>query len=412
MTANGETTSTIRVAPLALYEGDRLNRLLGRIGLGPRRPKHLLWRSVLLLSVTWLPMALLATWEGLYRGLANNFFADFAAYAQFFIGLPLFVIAEAVVIRATGEAGIEFATAGVLRHPAKLLQLDELHRDVSRLKNAAWIDVACVLMAFNLSGWIVGAELLRHGPLENWHTAWRDSSTRALTVTGWWAFGVAIPLLNYWWLRHVARIFIWTHYLYRVSRLRLDLLATHPDRTGGIGFISDVQGHFAWVIFAYGLTNVAAPVGYELAVLGVDLWIPPVWGPLLGFIIGAPLLFTLPLFLFTRRLAITKMLARRRYRRLLTGQTRRMESKVMPLQAQRRVTPEVADFGVVTQLSQLFERIEAMRVVPFDFRSLLQLLTSSLGSVVTVLPLLHVEGSIGRILEALVKILERLPFAH
>ena len=66
----------------------------------------------------------------------------------------------------------------------------------------------------------------------------------------------------------------------------------------------------------------------------------------------------------------------------------------------------------MTQLSQLFERIEAMRVVPFDFRSLLQLVTSSLGSVATVLPLLHVEGSISRILEALVRILERLPFAH
>jgi hypothetical protein len=278
---------------------------------------------------------------------------------------------------------------------------------VGQLKNARWIEVICVLLAFQLSGWIIGTELLFHGPVATWHTK-IHGDWRIVTWSGAWAFGVAIPLLCYWWLRHIARVLIWCLYLYRVSRLRLDLAATHPDRTAGIGFISEVQGHFAWLIFAYGITNVAATVGYELVVLKVSMWIPPVWGPVLGFIIGAPLLFTLPLFLFTRQLAITKLLARRRYRRLLTESTRTLEGKLLPLHIRKKTPPAAADVAVVTQLSQLYDRVQSMRVVPFDFRSLTQLVASSLGSVASLLPLLHVEGTVNHVLEALAKILGKI----
>ncbi len=401
------------ITPLVLYEGDHLNRAFARLGWGARKPSHLCLRMLLVFAITWLPMAIIAVTEGLYRPpLPANFFADFAAYAQFFVGLPLFIVAEAVVIRTTSDAGMEMAGSGILRHPGKLDALDGLHRRVARLRDAWWIELICVLMAFQLSGWILGVELLRHGPVETWHTRWLDSSTRIVTWTGAWAFFVALPVLNYWWLRHVARTLIWTWYLYRVSRLKLDLLATHPDRTGGIGFISDVQAHFAWTIFAYGLTNVAAPVGYQIAVLRLDPFVLTVWAPMFGFAIGAPALFLGPLFLFTHQLAVTRMIARRHYRRLLLSETRRMESRALPLQERRRIPPQAADVAAVNQLAQIYQRVADMRVVPFDFRSLVQLLSSSFGSVATVLPLMHAEGNFSRFLAALGNLLGRLPFAH
>lgn len=398
--------------PLTLYEGDRLNRSFGRLGLGPRTPWHLLLRALILLGVTWVPMALIAIGEGLFRApMPMNFFADFAAYAQFFIGLPLFVLAEAVVIQATGDAGYQFYSSGVLRKESHRQALSHLHRRVAQLRDAWWIDLLCVLLAYQFSMWIVGVELWAHSPLENWHTRLYGGE-RWLTWTAGWAFFIAIPVLNYWWLRHIARVLIWSWYLYRVSRLRLDLLATHPDRTGGIGFISNVQGHFAWVIFAYGVTNVAAPVGYQISVLELDPWVPSVWGPMLGFVIGAPLLFTLPLFCFTRKLAVTRQLARRRYRRLLYSETYKLEGRILPQRERKRRLPEAEDVVVVNQLAQLYERVDGMRVVPFDFRSMVQLLSSSLGSVATILPLLHAKVDLESILQALVKILERGSFAH
>lgn len=396
-----------RVAPLALYEGDLLNRLFGRLGFNLRKPLHLIGRSLVVLALTWIPMATIAVFEGLYSAEINarNFFADFAAYAIFFIGLPLFIVAEAIVSRGTAEAAGEFATSGVLRSARKLAALERLHLKVGTLRDSLLGEAICVICAYFQSSAIILTELFRHGPVETWHTDFVNGQWD-ITATGLWAFGVAIPIAVYWWVRHVWRIALWCYYLYGVSRLRLDLIATHPDRTGGIGFISEVQGHWAWVIFAFGVTNVAAPVGYQIALLQVDLWTLPVWGSIVGFVIGAPLLFTAPLFLFTRQLAINKLLARRRYRKLLMEHTRTLEGRFLPKNLRHPQGPPVAgDVAIVTQLSQLFDRVQGMRVVPFDFRSMSQLASSTLGSVVIILPILKLEGPATRVLEALVKIL-------
>src|SRR5882757_5843072 len=123
-----------------------------------------------------------------------------------------------------------------------------------------------------------------------------------LTAAGLWEFCIALPLLNYIWLRFIWKIFLWCYYLYRVAYLDLELHPTHPDLTGGIGFVSETQGRFALFILAYCISNIAATVGYEIAVLNYDFATLPVWGPVVGFAIGAPLLFTLPLFMFTKQL--------------------------------------------------------------------------------------------------------------
>lgn len=395
-----------RPYPLSLYDEDLVNRLFGRIGLGPSKLRHLIGRALLLFAVTWLPIAILAVYEGLYSARidAENFFADFAAYAQFFFGLPLFIAAEAIVDRATREAGEQFGGSGIIRSPRHLAALQQLHKKVAHWRKAPQIDVLCLALGFMVSAATIGSELM-YQDRPTWHAV-QDTDGRHMTLAGWWAFGIALPLLNYWWLRQITRVLIWCRYLYVVSRLRLDLIATHPDRTGGIGFISEVQGHSAWTIFAYGVTNVAAPIGYQLVVLKFDPWVPSVWGPALGFVLIAPALFTVPLFFFTRQLMITKLLARKRYRKLIMEHARSIEHHVLPKPTRKRQSiPAATDVSLMTQMSQLFDRIEHMRVVPFDFRSMAQLTSATLGSVASVLPFLHLEGPAQRALTVLVKIL-------
>lgn len=56
----------------------------------------------------------------------------------------------------------------------------------------------------------------------------------------------------------------------------------------------------------------------------------------------------------------------------------------------------------------LFTRIQNMRVVPFDLRSFGQLAASSFGSVATLLPILHVNGDVSGVFDALGKLLGHL----
>jgi hypothetical protein len=393
----------VRPYPLSLYDGDLVNRLFERLGLGPRKVLHLLGRIGVVFAITWPPIAIIAVCEGLYsaRIEETNFFADFAAYAQMFIGLPLFIVGEAIVGRATREAGDQFANSSIIRNPRHLHALERLHHRVAQLRDSWKGEVVGIALAYLVSAATIGSELMYHDK-----PTWHAEENGHLTWAGWWTFAITLPLLNYWWLRHIGRILLWCRYLYDVSRLRLDLIATHPDRTGGIGFISEVQGHWAWIIFAYGVTNIAAPVGYELVVLKFDWTVPSVWSPVLYFVLAAPALFTTPLFFFTRQLAITKLGARKRYRKLIMEHARVIEAHVLP-QPKRKAPPALAatDVSLMAQMSQLFDRIEHMRVVPFDFRSMAQLVSATLGSVASVLPFLHLEGPAQKVLQMIVKIL-------
>lgn len=385
--------SNPRVALLSLYEGDILNRLWSRIGLGPRRPIHVLLRALLLIAITWLPLSLLAIADPRvapdHHADAGNFFADFAAYAQFWLGLPLFVLAEAIISIATRSASLEFAVSGVVR-PRDLPLLDALHRRFVAVQRSAWSDAAALAIGYALSFAVIGTELLHPMLHRSWHTV---RAGGPLTLAGYWEFLIALPLLNYWWLRHVWKVLLWWLYLRRLSRFRLDLVASHPDGTGGIGFVSSVQGHFAWLLLAYGVTNVAATVGYEIGVEGAPLSAPPVWGPVLGFVVAAPLLFLLPLFMFTRQLYRTKRSAKRLYRRRVMEQARLFEAEVLPKSADESATMSGAlDLSLMAQFSKLFEAAEQMRVVPFDWRSAGQLVGSTFGSLASILPALHIQG--------------------
>ena len=229
-----------------------------------------------------------------------------------------------------------------------------------------------------------------------------------LTAPGAWEFLVAPPLQIYTWVRFVWKILLWIFFLQRVARMRLDLYPTHADLTGGIGFISEAQGRFAILILAYGISNVAATVGYEIVILHYNIGIMPVWGPLLGFAIGAPLLFTTPLLMFTNQLYRSKSRALAMYRERVTTHSRSVERRWLKDGHETGSTSdEIRELGELTALSTR-SHIERMRVVPFDMRSLGQLLASSFGSIATVLPLLQFNGHAKDILEALSKLFSHL----
>ena len=96
-----EDNADERLSQFSLFEGDLMNRTFARIGLGPRKPSHILARFLILVSISYGGMAALSILPAMnlpekYEP-ALNFFYDFAAYTQYFIGLPLFLIAERII---------------------------------------------------------------------------------------------------------------------------------------------------------------------------------------------------------------------------------------------------------------------------------------------------------------------------
>lgn len=76
----------------SLFEGDLVNRGWSSMGVGGRRRRDLAARCLILIVLTWAPLAVLALIGDVGKGPGGeNFFKDIAAYMQFILGLPLFI---------------------------------------------------------------------------------------------------------------------------------------------------------------------------------------------------------------------------------------------------------------------------------------------------------------------------------
>ena len=394
------------MTPFSLFDGDWVNRAFAAIGLRSRSARDIAGRCVLLAGVTWGVMAGLALWRNYYstRIDAVNFFADYAAYMQFLIALPVFVVAERIVSRNTREAAADFLESGVVPE-SEAPAVDDVHREVARLRLWAAPEVMCLLFACMFALWTVEPEFAG-ARMATWHTRHTAGGWVIPTRPGAWAIFVALPILNYWWLRFAWKIVIWTRYLYRMSRLRLKLVATHPDLTGGIGFISEVQAKFALVLFAYGISNVVAVIAYKIKIEHASALAPPVLGPAIGFIVGAPILFTLPLLYFTKQLYRVKHHAKALWRERAFQQAAAFEAAWLGPETGEETRLKAAEVSGLNHVATAFKRVEEMRVVPFDLKSAAQLLAATAGSVATALPLLKLEGPLKDWLELLQALLK------
>jgi hypothetical protein len=352
-----------------------------------------------------VPLAVLAFLGGVGKGPGGeNFFKDIAAYMQLILGLPLFVVAERIVSVHTREAAVQFVSTGAIRH-ADAARLGEFHSTIERLRKSITSDLVCVAIAYFLS--VMTILPMIDDEKQTWHAFIPEGRIHeVLSTAGWWELLVVLPLLNYWWLRWIWKIILWSWYLFRLSRFRLRLVASHPDRTGGIGFLSDVQTRFGVVILAYGITNVGSTIAYKMAFEGATLGDHSVWGPLVGFVIGAPLLFTIPLFMFTKQLHRAKKRAVERYHTRAIERAMAFERKWLERRSYGKYDPSSeAELTGLNSLNAVYDHIRKMRVVPFDARSFLELTMQTIGSLLPILPYLGIPEPNLKMLESLYKAL-------
>jgi hypothetical protein len=71
-----------------------------------------------------------------------------------------------------------------------------------------------------------------------------------LTVAGWYVVLVSAPLFQFLLGLGLWKWLLWTFFAFKLSRLNLKLVATHPDGHGGLGFLGLTASAFAPVAFA------------------------------------------------------------------------------------------------------------------------------------------------------------------
>lgn len=355
-------------------------------------------RIFVLVIVTWLPLLVLSIVEGHAWGPWNAlpFFYDIELQVRLLCALPLLIVAERVVHQRMLPVARQFVIRGLIPNTARAA-FDAHIAAASRLRNSVTAELLLVALVFG-----AGFLLARRTQIVLGSAAWYgipDGDTMQPTLAGLWLRWVSLPVFQFLLIRWYFRLFIWARLLWQISRLDIQFMPAHPDRCGGIGFLTDIPNAFVPVLAAQGavlsglMANRILYAGATLPAFKLDL---------IGLVAVMLLALIGPLLVFSPKLALAKRIGAREYGMLAQRYVREFEHKWL----RGGAPPDEsfigsADIQSLADLGNSFEVIKDMRWVPFTAQSVLQLAVATL---LPVLPLMLTMISLEELIDRLLKI--------
>jgi hypothetical protein len=366
---------------LYIERGGPAYRLMQRIGLIHGEDPSIRSRIIAFLSVTWIPLLVFSLWEGVALGSTpkESLLLDFAAFARFFIAVPLLFVAEVTIGPRVTVAGLHFVRAGLVR-PEDYPAFDQAIRRMARSRESLLAELVLFGMAL-IGAWTLTAETLYGGAAKNWYAATivNDQGTH-LSLVGLWYHVISVPILQFFWYRWIWRFIIWVRFLYDVSRLNMDLVPTHADGAGGLGFLG--TAHTAFGILAFAMSSVLSAAAASVIIFnGAQIDVFKIH--FIVLIVVTEVLIFGPLIMFCPTLIRFRLAWLRQYSLLVLRYNRAFHEKWIEGKA-----PEgepllgSGDIQSLADLGNSYEFIRQMKVVPFGVRVILQL------AVVTLIPAL------------------------
>ena len=386
------TTELPTAADFSLVVGGPLYQVYRRTRLSDDGVGRLHRRIVAAVLLLWAPPMVLAAIQGGLAGAGREGQAieDVGFQLRFLLVVPLLIIAEVIVHRRMRPIIEEFGKRRLVR-PDQAARFAEANAEAARWRNA-WLAEAALLAIVYAVGILF--TLRRYVSLGA--AAWYGSPTGGLSPAGYWLVFVSLPLLQFLLLRWYFRLAIWWIFLWRVSRLDLELYATHPDKAGGLGFLGDSLVAFVPIAVAHGALFAGALadrilIGHaKLTDFNVEI--------AAGAVVLL-LVFVGPLMVFVPRLERVKRRDVREYGALGQDYVRGFSQKWMSGAAPDEALVGSGDIQSLADLGNCFSGAEQMRFAPIQPRALVVFVAAFL---VPMLPLLLTIMSPAKLVSRLV----------
>jgi hypothetical protein len=380
----------------SIIEGGPLHRLQLRLGLVKDQAPRIVRRAVVFALVAWLPLLILSALQGvLVRNVKIPFLYDPSAYSRFLLAVPLLIVAEIVIGPRIAEAASQFISSGLIREDEYPV-FDAAIADGLRLRNSTVAEV--IILAFTYFGAFEALRIFSTN-VSAWNSLVSESGHR-FTLAGYWYALVSIPIFQFLVYRWLWRTFIWCKFLWRVSKLDLQLVPTHPDHAGGLGFLGEAHRLFAIFIFAYAATGSGV---FSREVLLEKVPIDTFKIPIAAFVVITLLVFLGPLFMFAPALLGTRRKALHEYSKLGVTLGRLYHQKwVKGINPADDSVLSTSDNTSLANYSRDFELVEKMRPFPFEPRTAIVL---ALAGLIPMVPLLATVMPMQEIFKLLLKVL-------
>lgn len=334
--------------------------------------------AAILAALTWLPLLGLSLAEGLAFGRVKiPFCYDIAAHTRFLFAVPVLVLAEIPIGRRLREVLRLFLTSGLVDQE-DIGKFESVLVDTLRLRDSRIAEILIVIGVY-----ISTYTTIFKSPIQSGHTWFRPQPQAGLTAVGYWYALVALPVFQFLIIRWIYRVAIWSKCLLNLSEFDLRLTPTHPDRAGGLGFLSKSLPPFGLILFA--LSSVVSGAIATRILLEGGKFQDFQWSYAALFLLFV-IIFAGPMLIFTPKLRALQVRGLEEYRMLASRYTQSFHRKWV----ERKETSEeqllgTSDIQSLADLDSSFGNIRRIRLVPIE---LIDFITMVAPGLIPALPLL------------------------
>jgi hypothetical protein len=351
----------------SLVLGGPIFQLLRRSHLVGDNLELLRRRLLTITMVAWLPLLLLAILTRAAGNVARiSFFHDVEVHVRFLIALPVLIGAELIV-----HSRIRLVVRRFVERRIVLVQdLGRFRRAIESavtLRNSIPAEAGLFIFAYTFGLW------LWHGRISLNASTWyaNPGGRWNLTPAGFWYVFVSIPIFQFLLLRWYMRLFIWFRFLWQVSRINLNLIATHPDRCAGLAFLGKSAYAFGPILFAQGAI-LAGVIASRILYMGESLLSFKL--QIAGFVAFFVFAILGPLSMFTPQMARAKRKGLADYGLLAQRYVESFDQKWThsdPAHSEELLG--TADIQSLADLGNSYALVREMRAVPFGLEDISRL---------------------------------------
>lgn len=332
----------------------------------------------------WGVLVALALLEGAGRQLFS--IAAVGWHVRLLLVIPLFFLCESLLDPRMAAFVRTIVDSGVVPRSA----WPALQAEIARIerRKASWLpDTLCLAAAVALMLAAPMAQL--PGTAMSYHPAASEA-----TLAGQWYWWVCLTLFRFLVLRWLWRLVVWYGFLWRVSRLPLDLVPTHPDGAAGLGYLEVVHAHFTPLVSA--LSAVEAASFAEGVATGRTTF--DALYPALATVLAADaLLFVMPLLIFAPRLWACRVKGLGDYTIFASRYVEDFDRKWLPAASRDdKALLGTPDLQSLADLANSVNIVRNMRWAPVSRRLLIDL---ALAALLPLLPLLLLAYPIAELAE-------------
>lgn len=377
-------------ATIPSLAGGPLHRLGALLGLVDTRVGRSIFLGLAIAALLWGGVVVLALVTG--RSSAVFALAVIGGHVRLLVAIPLFFLCEDRLASHLPPFAEGLRRTGIVQ-AGQAAAFDSAVSRFNRSAASTRAELVCLVLAL-IPVWIPlgmeGMEALgttvfaRHGldkPVQLWY----------------WL--VCLPVFRFLLLRWLWRLCAWNLFLWRVSRLDLNLVAIHPDRVAGLGYLSVVQTSFSLLVMAVSAV-IAAGIAEEIAVTGASL--NQFYHMLLVVVLICLVIFVLPLCSFSGQLRLARARGLAAYMDFAGDYVAAFQAKWIRGRRPDEALLGTADLQSLADLGNSVRVVEELRLVPVN-RTMLVAFAAAAGA--PMLPLLLFQFPVDELAERAIRML-------